>query len=237
MNACIYKLHNGAKYGKQQLTPTDFQHLEGCYLDTLKISNIKESNPKKIFKVGAKNFPAIRWGKTVTLEMQDALGRINTLKHFFGVKSTEKYIYSTNSFAEPLAISGETKIIDLQGNVTTLYIFIPCLVPNSNITITQDAAGEFGVFDLGGELFPVLCKRSNDTEPHLEYYSVGTEPMITDDVTTDEGDVIKNKDNVYIYSLIMNEQLGDQSATTSAGEYLKSNDGAIVHSDIVTINE
>ena len=184
MNVCVVKLSD-MQYGKQ-LTPEDFsEHV--CFLDTLKIANITETGPKKEFKTGLNNFPAIRYGKAVTLDMHDALGKVETLKNFFGFKETQSgSLYSSDHFAEPIALLGQVKVINTEMVNTDLWIFIPCLVPKGVLTITQDAEGEFGVFDLGGTLYPVNFATFEDGI-HQEYYSFHkTDPLDTTINYTDE---------------------------------------------------
>ena len=172
MNICVFKLDEDIYNHNRALSSDSFKHLceskeeEGAdskllFLDTLKISNLSESGPQKTFKAGKINIPIIRHGKQTTLNINDALGRLQTLVHFFGLKRMENFAayYSTEDFVEPLALEGEMKIVNLKGETETLYLFIPCFVPDGKLTLTQDAEGAFGVFDLSGQLFPMKMEK------------------------------------------------------------------------------
>lgn len=173
MNICVFKLDEDIYNHNRALSSDSFKHLceskeeeraesKLLFLDTLKISNLSESGPQKTFKAGKINIPIIRHGKQTTLNINDALGRLQTLVHFFGLKRMENFAayYSTEDFVEPLALEGEMKIVNLKGETETLYLFIPCFVPDGKLTLTQDAEGAFGVFDLSGQLFPVRMKKA-----------------------------------------------------------------------------
>ena len=56
----------------------------GLYLDTLKIANLTLEGPTKTVTGGQYANPLIKYGKTMTAEIQDALGRADTMVKFFG---------------------------------------------------------------------------------------------------------------------------------------------------------
>ena len=103
MNACIYELapdkryagrsacqHNSAQGGA--LLPSDWL-CTGEYLDTLKIANLNQEGPTKTVTGGQYANPLIKYGKTCTAEMQDALGRASTMVRFFGADYCTKVKY------------------------------------------------------------------------------------------------------------------------------------------------
>ena len=156
MNARIYELTGDAKYfGRQDaLTPTDFKDT-GLYLDTLKIANMTQEGPTKTVTGGQYANPLIKYGKTMTMEMQDALGRAEVLERFFGCTyDKDNGILSvTDQFAGAFAIEGDSFFIDQKsGEKVPVYIFIPQFQPDSILSLTQDAEGDATVFDLNGSV-------------------------------------------------------------------------------------
>ena len=128
------KLNNQFKhtYGTKTLSTNDFTDTNLC-IDTLKISNIKQSAPKKTFPIGIFNVPGIQAGKNVSIEIQDVLGRKKVLKYFFGMNMDDAAgIYSINAnFGSLLCLEGYTWVVDLNGNKQMLWITIPCFSPKS----------------------------------------------------------------------------------------------------------
>lgn len=163
MNACIYQLDgsytsraNCCEIGKGAgaLTPSKWIKT-GESIDTLKIANITQEGPTKTITGGQYANPLIKYGKTATMEMQDALGRAATLKRFFGCSYDEKngILSVTDKFPGAFAIEGQTFFIDQEtGDKVTVYIFIPQFTPDAILTLTQDAEGDATVFDLNGSV-------------------------------------------------------------------------------------
>ena len=163
MNACIYKLKEGHSYvgrGACQhagtsggaLKPGDF-YCTGLYLDTLKIANFTQEGPTKTVTGGQYANPLIKYGKTMTLEMQDALGRAATMVEFFGCAYDQKRgrLSITDKFPGAFAIEGDTFFIDQDtGEKVNVHILIPQFLPDAILTLTQDAEGDAAVFDLNG---------------------------------------------------------------------------------------
>lgn len=218
MNVCLFKLSENVKYGLNTLdTKTDFVHIGNIknpnrfvYLDTLKISNIQESGPKKTFKAGAKNIPIVKYGKTVKIDIEDALGRLDTLVNFFNLHFDDDFniIYSDNNFSEPFALHGEMQVVDMSGQKHTLFIFIPCFVPQNNLTINQDAEGEFGIFDLSGDIFsmPIQITKyyeegtatAPDSKTFCCNYVISNEPIVTAEEQHSIKMPIYNKDYIVL---------------------------------------
>lgn len=192
MNIAVMKLSEGSYGG---VVGSNIENT-GCFLNTLTVSSITESGPKKEFKIGLNNFPAIRCGKTVTIEIQDALGKLDTLQNFFNFKTpapfndTQRldYIYSSVEFSEPLALLGQVKLINDTMTTEDVWLFIPCFVPNGAIKITQDIESSFGLFDLSGTIYPTKIKYGPETEPHTEYYSLHAANPMDGIATINDGD-------------------------------------------------
>lgn len=164
MNACIYKLKDNKTYvgrgscqhGSQAsgaFLPSDFE-CTGLYLDTLKIANFTQEGPTKTITGGQYANPLIKYGKTMTCEMQDALGRAAVLKEFFGCDYDESGRLSiTDKFPGAFAIEGDTFFIDQKtGEKVDVHILIPQFLPDAILTLTQDAEGDATVFDLNGSV-------------------------------------------------------------------------------------
>lgn len=163
MNACIYKLREGFSYvGRGScehggtaggpLKPTDFE-CTGLYLDTLKIANLTQEGPTKTITGGQYANPLLKYGKTMTMEMQDALGRAAVLVEFFGCDydADNGVLSVTDRFPGAFAIEGDTFFVDQKtGEKVKLHVFIPQFLPDAILTLTQDAEGDAAVFDLNG---------------------------------------------------------------------------------------
>lgn len=178
MDVHVYKIKDDYKYGIQTLNKNVFQDTELC-LDTLKISNIKQNTPKKQFNIGLFNIPLVKTGKTISIEMQDALGHKKVLEYFFGGKfyntlnQGEMYSFDT-SFGSLLCLEGKTWIVDLNGNKQVLWITIPCFMPKGALNLNLQADGEAGVFDLSGDVYPVVWNEGEG----LQYIMISTTPLV-----------------------------------------------------------
>lgn len=185
MNACLYKLKAGKQYvGRSAcahagetggaLTPDDFL-CSGLYLDTLKIANFTQEGPTKTITGGQYVNPLIKYGKTMTCEMQDALGRAATMVEFFGCDydETEGRLSVTDKFPGAFALEGETFFIDQStGEKVPVYIFIPQFLPDAILTLTQDAEGDATVFDLNGTVAVTKIADSADGKARDIFYEI-----------------------------------------------------------------
>jgi hypothetical protein len=154
MNAKIYKLKEGYSYtgATSALTPSNFEYAN-LYLDTLKITNLTMEGPTKTVTGGQYSNPLIKYGKTMTMEAQDALGRFETLNRFFGCEEINGVVHVTDKFPGAFAIEGDTFFIDQEtGDQVPVYIFIPQFLPDGLFNLTQDAEGDATVFDLNGSV-------------------------------------------------------------------------------------
>ena len=195
MNAHIYPLAAGQTYPQGMaclhkdgtstgITPDYFTNAkDNLCLDTLKIANLTMEGPTKTITGGMANNTLIKYGKTMTLEMQDALGRAEVLKQFFGcdVNDTTGVISITDKFPGAFAIEGETFVIDqATGEKHNVYIFIPQFLPEAIFNLTQEADGDAAVFDLNGtvNLTPVAKTGDGDTDRTI-FYELRDTPWFT----------------------------------------------------------
>lgn len=169
MDICVFKLKDVGYDGV--LTRQDFEHQPKIFLNTLKITNLKEKGPTTTIKSGKMGIPVKKYGRTITMDINDALGKVNTLIEFFGLKQSGNRLYRDVNFTDALCLEGKVKVVDTEAHVTDLYLFIPCFMPNGTLNINMDSEKTFGVFDLSGELFPVFIQESDSVDPHLEFYS------------------------------------------------------------------
>lgn len=186
MNACIYKLkenhsyvgkgacvHSGSSAGA--LKPSDF-YCTGLYLDTLKIANFTQEGPTKTITGGQYANPLIKYGKTMTCEMQDALGRAATLVEFFGCEFKNGRLSVTDKFPGAFAIEGDTFFINQKtGDKETVHIFIPQFLPDAILTLTQDAEGDATVFDLNGTVSVTKVCDNDGSDEREVFYEIRAE--------------------------------------------------------------
>lgn len=231
MNVRVFKLnkHNYTQKGILDLNTlaTDEAKNNCLYLNTLTVSNIKTKAPSKTFNVGLYNVPWIRCGTTTQIELKDALGHLDALIAFFGMrclKNAEQEIirvYKGNAVSQPLALEGELKIMNVgDDSPKTLYLFIPCLIPNGNLDIIGDSTKQFGVFDLSGNIYPT--KVAIDGEYHVETYSL-TQNSVLD---LEPVDIISSDEHI----ILQTEINGGYDISTENSEYIFNQE----HIDIET---
>ena len=162
MDAHIYALLEKDSEGKEisYLSGGKALHAGNFYdtgevLDTLKIANFTQEGPTKTITGGQYANPLIKYGKTMTCEMQDALGRASTLSRFFGCDYAEATgrLSVGDKFPGAFAIEGKTFFINQKtGEKEYVYILIPQFLPDAILTLAQDAEGDATVFDLNGSV-------------------------------------------------------------------------------------
>lgn len=114
MNACIF-VPNKAYFATRNcktagkvlaggMGPEDFSPAYE-YIDTLKIANFTMEGPTKTITGGQYINPLVKYGKTMTAEIQDALGRASTLCRFFGAEY-DGY-YSAYGIGTPVNFEGQ----------------------------------------------------------------------------------------------------------------------------------
>lgn len=137
-----------------------------CELKTLKIANVTEDGPSKSVTGGQFNNTLIKFGKTATIEIQDALGNAEALEALCGglveysakpdganVESTRIALHFTQDFSGPVAIIGDSFFIDyLTGEQVPVTLIFYNVSPDSLFNLTQDAEGDASVFDMNGTL-------------------------------------------------------------------------------------
>lgn len=124
-------------------------------LRSLKISNINTEGPTKTAIGGQNADKLIKYGKTFTIEMQDALGNYDVLTNIYGAKAnTAGTVLSiTDRFPGELTIVGTTYVIDqATGAKQPLKIIIPFFLGDGVFNLTQEAEGDVSVFDMNGDI-------------------------------------------------------------------------------------
>ena len=181
MNAHIFE-KKGLYTGTTNAFHAEDWYKTGEILDTLKVANITQEGPTKTVTGGQYANPLIKYGKTATMEMQDALGRASTLARFFGCEYDEETerVSVTDKFPGPFAIEGETFFIDQKtGEKITVYILIPQFIPDAILTLTQDAEGDATVFDLNGSLGVTrISDEEGDTVGRDIFYEIRKTPFL-----------------------------------------------------------
>ena len=124
-------------------------------LDTLKIANINQEGPTKTITGGQNADTLLKYGKTLTMEMQDALGRYDVLEQIYGVNFSKNHQIAsfTDRFPKELTIVGTTFVIDqATGAKQPIKVIIPLFLGDGIFNLTQDAEGDASVFDLNGNV-------------------------------------------------------------------------------------
>ena len=170
MNVRLYTLKDGKSYigNADGLAAGDFTKTD-IYLDTLKIANMTMEGPTKTITGGQYSNPLIKYGKTMTMEMQDALGRTSVMEKFFGCELTgengNKVLSVGDKFPGAFAMEGDTFFIDqATGDKETVHIFIPQFLPDGLFNLVQDAEGDATVFDLNGSVSVTKIKDGDATK-------------------------------------------------------------------------
>ena len=135
---------------------TDYDFL----LDSLTISNITQEGPQKEARGGIHGRPIIRHKKTVRLEMEDVVARIDTLEHFFGatIDKDENTFSLTDKFPDGIGLIGKTYVVDRDtGKRQWVQIKFNEFLPDGIFDITMEAEGDLGMISIAGELFPNDC--------------------------------------------------------------------------------
>lgn len=124
-------------------------------LRSLKISNINTEGPTKTAIGGQNADKLLKYGKTFTIEMQDALGHYDVLKHIYGANTnaTGSIVAITDRFPAELTIVGTTFVVDqATGAKQPLKIIIPLFLGDGIFNLTQEAEGDVSVFDMNGDI-------------------------------------------------------------------------------------
>lgn len=147
------------------------------HLDTLKISSISTEGPTKTATGGMAADTLLKYGKKFTIEMQDAMGRYETLNELYGANlSKGKQILAiTDRFPGEKTIVGTTFVVDQKtGAKQPLRICIPIFNCDGIFNLTQDAEGDVTTFDLNGQ----IARFESDSDGVVDEngkYTVGTD--------------------------------------------------------------
>ena len=178
-----------AKISETGATSNEDPSLKIKYLgkiDTLKTASVSTDGPTKTVTGGQYNEPLLKYGKTVTVSRQDALGDYKALEALCGTVSentgtTEddsKLVgrHITPQFATPKRIIGESFFIDKEtGEPVNVKIIFYKFSPDSLFNLTQEADGDASVFDRNGTLVPVkiqMGQNDGSTEKEQVFWSV-----------------------------------------------------------------
>lgn len=170
-------------------------------LDTLKIANINSEGPTKSITGGQNADTLLKYGKTFTIEMQDALGRYDVLESIFGVNFSKNHQFAsiTDRFPAELTIVGSTFVIDQKtGAKQPIKVVLPIFLGDGILNLTQDAEGDASVFDLNGSLL-----RFNGIDSDGDIVDCG-ESRFVDGHTIDKMIYAAGQDNEF-YFLCTNE--------------------------------
>lgn len=138
-------------------------------LDTLKIANINQEGPTKTITGGQNADTLLKYGKTVTIEMQDALGKYDVLQHIYGVNYADNHQIAafTDRFPSEITLVGTTFVIDqATGAKQPLHVVIPIFLGDGIFNLTQDAEGDATVFDLNGNVLKFEGGTASNKEPY-----------------------------------------------------------------------
>ena len=155
-------------------------------IDTLKTASISTDGPTKTITGGQYNEPLLKYGKTVTVSRQDALGDHRALEALCGTVSeytgtsapTGRLVgrHITPQFATPKMIIGDSFFIDKEtGEMVKVKIVFYKFAPDSLFNLTQEADGDASVFDRNGTLIPVeiqMGQEDGQTEAEQVFWSV-----------------------------------------------------------------
>lgn len=148
------------------------------FLDTLKIANINQEGPTKTITGGQNADTLLKYGKTLTVEMQEALGRYDVLENIYGVNFSKNHQIAsfTDRFPKELTLVGTTFVIDqATGAKQPIKIVIPLFLGDGIFNLAQDAEGDATVFDLNGNILK-FDGGSLGTDPeHVEGFACETE--------------------------------------------------------------
>lgn len=186
MNVKVYDTSKFEVIGTSETTGWDHKQADAilaeisaatelCTLDTLKIANVTMEGPNKTVSGGQYNYPLIRFGKSVRLEMQDALGNVTAIDALCGgiaegsgadtYRTTTAYaLHFGENFERPKTLVGDTFFINQStGQQVQAKIIFYQFLPDSLFNLTQDAEGDATVFDMNGDLLTTNILISDTT--------------------------------------------------------------------------
>ena len=163
-------------------------------INTLKTASVSTDGPTKTITGGQYNEPLLKYGKTVTVSWQDALGDhralealCGTVSEYAGTSETTGRLvgrHITPQFATPKMIIGDSFFIDKEtGEMVKVKIVFYKFAPDSLFNLTQEADGDASVFDRNGTLVPVKIQMGQEDgtkEKEQVFWSVITPATVSD---------------------------------------------------------
>lgn len=129
-------------------------------LDSLTVANITQEGPTKTIKGGMYAETLLRYGKTMRLEMENAIATADAIQHLGGGEWDEEgtKLKITDKFAQKMWIEGRTFVIDqTTGDKVWVNLVFPGFIPDTVFDIALEAEGDFGTFNINGDLAPDKC--------------------------------------------------------------------------------
>jgi len=125
-------------------------------IECLTISNVTQEGPRKEIRGGKAAKPCVRYGKTMRLEMEDAILRTDMLEAFFGATVVDGVsVAFTDTFATAIYLTGTAYVVDkADGSKQEVTLTFNNFLPDSVMDITMESEGDIGIVSLAGELFP-----------------------------------------------------------------------------------
>jgi hypothetical protein len=176
-------------------------NLKPIHLDTLKVSSISTEGPTKTATGGMAADTLLKYGKKFTIEMQDAMGRYETLNQLYGanISKGKNILAITDRFPGEKTIVGTTFVVDQKtGAKQPLRICIPIFNCDGIFNLTQDAEGDVTTFDLNGQ----IARFESDAEGVVDAtgkYEVGTDNVFYFFATSEAMEDIKTKGYRAVY--------------------------------------
>ena len=123
-------------------------------IECLTISNITQEGPRKEIRGGRNAEPCIRYGKTMRLEMEDAVMRKEMVNTLFGADIEVGSISFTETFPKGIKLIGTTQVVDTDTGVPVeVKLTIHRFIPDGVTDLTMESEGDIGVISIAGELF------------------------------------------------------------------------------------
>lgn len=138
-------------------------------LDSLTISNVTQEGPRKEIRGGKNAIPIVRYGKTMRLEIEDAIFNISALEALADVQVTRNIsnevtdIAIVETFAKNYALIGSTYLVDkATGDRKEAYLYFYNYLPDGIFNINMESEGDIGTMAMAGELFALTDGSSED---------------------------------------------------------------------------
>lgn len=132
-------------------------------IDSLKFGNLVPGGPEVTITGGKRNNTLVKFGKSMRLEMQDALANIDALVALGGARIDGTALTITEDFPGPVSIVGETFVVDqATGAEQKVKIIIFKFVPDAIPSIAL-GAGSAATFDLNGDINVMTIKTDAGT--------------------------------------------------------------------------